>query len=233
VKNIAEPIRAYRAVLGSGTVSAGPQKKVEAPRQDHRETSNIYNKLMSQLSPVLYRGIEDVLHRRARELKQSRKLTFVVSTISEGFYRAVASTYPQGNPTREIDFKIGEGIPGYLAERRIAGYGTSSWYIKDSTNRPIFDRGGRQIGEIPPLPDDKRGQIPLDQKWVYARPIFERTTTTSLSNRLVGIVVAQSRDEDADDYFKTAEFQQLVDSVAAEVYPYLVALQVLVGEEKL
>ncbi len=54
-----------------------------------------------------------------------------------------------------------------------------------------------------------------------------------MSNRLVGIVVAQSRDEDADDYFKTAEFQQLVDSVAAEVSPYLVAIQVLMGEEKL
>jgi len=33
VKNIAEPIRAYRAVLGSGTESVGPQQKVEVPRQ--------------------------------------------------------------------------------------------------------------------------------------------------------------------------------------------------------
>ncbi len=29
VKNIAEPIRAYRAVLGLGMVSAGPQKKIK------------------------------------------------------------------------------------------------------------------------------------------------------------------------------------------------------------
>jgi len=64
VKNIAESIRAYRAVLGSGTVSAGPQKKVEVPRQDHREASNLYNAtLTARLSPVLYKGIEDVLHR--------------------------------------------------------------------------------------------------------------------------------------------------------------------------
>jgi len=33
VKNIAEPIRAYRAVLGWGTVSAGPQQKIERPRR--------------------------------------------------------------------------------------------------------------------------------------------------------------------------------------------------------
>ena len=51
VKNIAEPIRAYRAVLGSGTVSAGPQQKVEAPRQDLRqEISNLYNTLTSRVT---------------------------------------------------------------------------------------------------------------------------------------------------------------------------------------
>jgi len=69
VKNIAEPIRAYRAVLGSGTESAKPQQKIEVPRQDSRETSNLYNKLMARLSPLLYRGIEDVLQRHKKTLK--------------------------------------------------------------------------------------------------------------------------------------------------------------------
>jgi len=64
VKNIAESIRAYRAVLGSGTVSAEPQKKVEAPREDLQRITNLYNTLTSRLSPLLYRGIEDVLQRR-------------------------------------------------------------------------------------------------------------------------------------------------------------------------
>ena len=63
VKNIAEPIRAYRAVLGSGTVSVGSQQKIEVPRQDRRETSNRYDRLTSRLSPLLYRGIDDVLQR--------------------------------------------------------------------------------------------------------------------------------------------------------------------------
>jgi len=55
VKNIAEPIRAYRVVLGSSTVSAEPQKKVEVPRQDLRETSIIYKTLMARLNPLLCR----------------------------------------------------------------------------------------------------------------------------------------------------------------------------------
>ncbi len=69
VKNIAEPIRAYRAVLGSGTVSAEPQQKIEVPRQDLRETSIIYKTLMARLNPLLCRGIEDVLQRWKKTLK--------------------------------------------------------------------------------------------------------------------------------------------------------------------
>lgn len=201
--------------------------------RDLRETSHLYDTLTSRLSPLLYSGIEDVLHRRVRELKQSSQMRFTVFTISEGVYRTVASTFPQGDPVRQSELKFGEGIPGYLAERKIAGFGITSWNIKDSPNRPIFDRAGLLIGEIPPLPDDKRGKTPPGEKWLYARPIFERTTATPWSNRLVGILAVNSTAEDADNYFKTEEFQQLVDSVATEVSPYLDAIQVLVAEQKL
>jgi hypothetical protein len=233
VKNIAEPIRAYRAVLGSGTVSAGPQHRIEVARQDLQRISNLYNSLTSRLGPLLYRGIEDVLHRRVRALKPIGQMMFTVYAISHGFYRAIASTYAQGHPARQLEWKLNEGIPGYLAGRGITGYGISSWYIKDFPNRPIFDRVGLQIGELPLLPDDKRDKTPTDEKWVYARPILERTTATPWSNRLVGILVVTSSDKDADNDFKTAKYQRLVDSVATVVSPYLDALQVLMGEEKL
>ncbi len=39
--------------------------------------------------------------------------------------------------------------------------------------------------------------------------------------------------DDADRLFKSAKFQRMVDSVATEVSPYLNAIQVLMGEEKL
>jgi len=93
VKNIAESIRAYRAVLGSGTESAKPQQKTEVPRQDHRETSNIYKTLMARLSPVLYKGIEDVLQRHKKTLKWHGDLTFHVFAPINGFYRNVGSTH--------------------------------------------------------------------------------------------------------------------------------------------
>ena len=50
---------------------------------------------------------------------------------------------------------------------------------------------------------------------------------------MVGIINVHSSADDADSLFKTAEFQQQVDSIATEVSPYLDAIQVLVGEEKL
>ncbi len=39
--------------------------------------------------------------------------------------------------------------------------------------------------------------------------------------------------DDADSLFKSVKFQQMVDSVANEASPYLDAIQVLTGEEKL
>jgi len=50
---------------------------------------------------------------------------------------------------------------------------------------------------------------------------------------VVGIVVIHFHTDDGDRLFQTAEFQQQVDSIATEVSPYLDAIQVLTGEEKL
>jgi len=84
VKNISESIRAYRAVLGSGTVSVEPQKKVEAPREDLQRIANLYNTLTSRLSPLLYRGIEDILHRQKKTLKSDGDLNFRVEAPING-----------------------------------------------------------------------------------------------------------------------------------------------------
>ncbi len=50
---------------------------------------------------------------------------------------------------------------------------------------------------------------------------------------MVGIVIIHSHADDGDSLFKTVEFQQQLDSIATEVSPYLDAIQVLMGEEKL
>jgi len=227
VKNIAESIRAYRAVLGSGTVSAEPRKKVEAPRQDLRETSNRYDTLMSRLSPLLCRGIENLLHRRAATLKSSGDLNFSVALLTGGLLRSVASTYPLGHSMMSIERKMGEGVGGYFAEAKIAGFAQASLNV-NSANRPVFDRFGRQIGELPVA-----GRANSPEKWIYVRPIFESSTTTPWSSRVVGILLVHSSADDADSLFKTEEFHHMVDSIATEVSPYLDAIQVLTGEEKL
>ncbi len=98
----------------------------------------------------------------------------------------------------------------------------------NSANRPVFDRFGKQIHEIPV----SRNPASTD-KWAYHRPIFERSTTTPWSNRVVGSLLVHSSADDADSLFKTEEFHNMVDSIATEVAPYLDAIQVLVGEEKL
>ncbi len=70
-------------------------------------------------------------------------------------------------------------------------------------------------------------------KWMYFRPIFEKSAANPWSDRVVGFLFVSSLADDADSLFKTKEFHDMVDSVATEVSPYLDALQVLMGEEKL
>jgi len=239
VKNIAESIRAYRAVLGSGTVSAEPQKKVEVPRQDLRqEISNLYNTLTSRVSPLLYRRIEDILQRRKETLSPEGDLNFVVVAPLNGFFRVVGATYPAEHPLRQNESKLGEGLRGFFAERKVAGYVRSSAGLDKSKvegNRPVFDRAGNLIGELPASTEDemKRWKLPVDAKWLYCRPIFEKSPANPWSNRVVGIITVRSPADNADSLFKTVEFQQQLDSIATEVSPYLDAIQVLTGEEKL
>jgi hypothetical protein len=230
VKNIAESIRAYRAVLSSGTVSAEPQKKVEAPREDRREGSDRYDRLMSRLSPLLCRGIEDVLQRWKKTLNPMGVSTLGVSAPINGFYRIVGATYPADHPMRQNSVKFGEGFQWYFADRKKGGFVHRIAF----TNRKVFDLDGQELGFR-----EGRGRPAGvlahsgDAKWRYYRPIFEKSTANPWSDRVVGVININSTADDADNLFKTAEFQQQVDAIASEVSPYLDAIQVLVGEEKL
>jgi len=235
VKNIAESIRAYRAILGSGTVSAEPQKKVEVPRQDLQRISNLYNTLTSRLSPLLYKGIDDVLLRWQKTFKPGGGLTFSVVAPINGFYRVVGATFPAEAAYRQNTTKVGEGVVGFLAERKVAGYVriTTSLQRKEGI-RPVFDRHGEVLAEFPAGP--RGGGLlawSVDVKWRYFRPIFEKSAANPWSDRVVGLFVMYASADDADSLFKTEEFQNMVDAIATEVSPYLDAMQVLTGEEML
>ncbi len=234
LKNMAEPIRAYRAVLGSGTESARPQQKIEVPKQDHRETSNIYKTLRAQISPLLCKGIEDVLQRRKTTFNAGGDLNFVAVAPLNGFYRIVGTTFPAEHPMRQTNTRLGEGLRGFFAERKVAGYVRQSRLdqSKEGT-RTVFDRAGRVLGEAPTRRTNLRWNMPVETKWVYGNPIFEKSAANPWSDRVVGIIMVDSSADDADSLFKTQEFHNMVDAVATEVSPYLDAIQVLMGEEKL
>jgi len=232
VKNIAESIRAYRAILGSGTVSAGPQQKVEVPRQDLRQGSDRNDTLTSRLSPLLYRGIDDALQRWKNTMKRGGDLNFDVVAPINGFYRVVGATFPAGHPVRQNNSKLGEGVRGFIAERRVAGYVRASRRADVKEDKySIFDRTGQVIGEAPRYELGLVG-VPVETKWRYYRPVFEKSAANPWSDRVVGLIIVQSSADDADSLFKTVEFQNQLDSIATEVSPYLDAIQVLMGEVK-
>ena len=234
VKNIAEPIRAYRAVLGSGTVSAEPQKKVEAPRQDLREGSDRYDRLTTRLIPLLHHGIDDVLLRWKKTIKSGGNLHLNVFAPINGFYRQVGATSPPEHASRQNSVKVGEGIRGFLSERKQPGYAPSSnWIQSKGGKRQVFDRHGQVLAEFPVGRSAGILGHDIETKWLYYRPIFEKSAANPWSTRVVGLLTVISTADDADSFFKTKKFQNQLDSIAAEVSPYLDVIQILVGEEKL
>ncbi len=106
-------------------------------------------------------------------------------------------------------------------------------YLSKGSKRPVFDRHGQVLAELP-FVGRPAGTLAttVDAKWHYHRPIFEKSAANPWSDRVVGIINVQSPAEDGDSLFKTAEFQHQLDSIATEVSPYLDAIQVLTGEEK-
>ena len=195
--------------------------------QDYFKVSRAYNSLTSRLSPLLYSGIEDVLHRHARMLTPGGELNLSVSVLTGGLLRNAASTFPPGHSGEQQERKLGEGVQGFLAEAKVAGFAQTTRKSM-SANRPVFDRFGKQIGEIPVSRNPATSGM-----WTFSRPIFERSTTTPWSKRIVGTLIVHSPADDGDSLFKTDEFHKAVDSVAIQVSPYLDAVQVLLGEEKL
>ncbi len=134
---------------------------------------------------------------------------------------------------RQNSAKLGEGALGYFSERKVAGYVHPRGVGEPKEgNRPVFDRDGQVLGEIPAGRGAGILVHTVESKWIYFRPVFEKSAANPWSDRVVGIVIIHSSADDGDSLFKTAEFQQQLDSIAAEVSPYLDAIQVLTGEEK-
>ena len=198
--------------------------------RDHREASNRYDTLTSGLSPLLYDGIEDVLQRRIKDIDLLKGLQLTAFAPIDGLYRAVGSTHPRGAGIRKQELEPSEGLIGFIADRKTAGY------CQPTTRNPgqsdVYDRSGQVIGQRGPLRDFNRIKTIMGGKWNYARPIFEKSGANPWSNRVVGVLMVHSMADDADSFFRNVEFQVQMDSLASDVSPYLDAIQMLMAEKK-
>ena len=109
---------------------------------------------------------------------------------------------------------------------------SSAWVQSKEGKRPVFDRHGEVLTEFPVGRDAGILGRSAETKWGYYSPIFEQSAANPWSTRVVGLFTVFASADDADSLFKTKKFQNQLDSIAAEVSPYLDAIQVLVGEEK-
>ncbi len=133
---------------------------------------------------------------------------------------------------RQNSNKFGEGALGYFSERKVGGYTPSTAWAKEG-KRQVFDRHGNVLAEFSAVRNAGLLASSPETKWHYYRPIFEKSAANPWSTRVVGLFAVYASADDADSLFKSAKFQRVVDSVASEVSPYLDAIQVLTGEDKL
>ncbi len=109
---------------------------------------------------------------------------------------------------RQNSVKFGEGSLGYFSERKVAGYARPRGVGEPKEgNRSVFDRDGQVLGEIPAGRPANILAHPVEAKWIYYRPIFEKSTANPWSDRVVGILHVHLSADDADSLFKTQEFQ--------------------------
>lgn len=228
------------SILGALLINGVSVQDFRKLSQDLRETSNLYRTLTSRLSPLLYGGIEDVLQRRVKSLELPQGLNFSVYAPIRGVHRLVASTFQQSAPIRQIELEPDEGFTGFIMNRQVPAFALAAWQVKPPSTgedpsaggglRDVFDRSGRLIGRATPLREVNKGKIDVGEKWVYGRPIFERSAATPWSNRVVGLLLVHSGADNGDLLFKDGAFQSSVDSLASDVAPYLDVLQTLLAE---
>ncbi len=95
-----------------------------------------------------------------------------------------------------------------------------------------MNRAGLKIGEQRKLRPVNAGRIDVDLKWIYARPIFERSPQNPWSDKVIGVLTADSSDPNFGDTFKNVSFQSRVDSLASELAPYLEIAHSLLSRPK-
>ncbi len=211
-------------------INSGSMQDFRRVSRDHRETSNLYNTLTSRLNPLLCDGIEDVLQRRIKDVDLLKGLQLSASTPIDGLYRVVGSSLPLGATFRQRVVEPNEGLVGFVGAQQIAGYTQIS--LSKPGQNDVYDRSGRVIGQTRPMRDVNRAKNVVGTKWIYGRPIFEKSGVNPWSNKVVGVLVVHSTSDDADSLFRNVEFQVQMDSLASDVAPYLDALQMLMAKDK-
>ena len=200
--------------------------------QDFFKVSRAYNTLTSRLNPLLCDGIEDVLQKRIKDNDLLKGLQLTAYAPIHGLYRVVGSTHPRGEGTRQQELEPNEGIVGFIAGRKTAGYSQTTLRNPGQSDVDVYDRSGQVIGQRRPLRDFNRGKTSMGGKWNYARPIFEKSGANPWSNKVVGVLTVRSTADDADSFFRNVEFQVQMDSLASDVSPYLDAIQMLMAKDK-
>lgn len=104
--------------------------------------------------------------------------------------------------------------------------------LKNPGQSDVYNRSGQVVGQRGKIQEINRAKTVVGAKWIYARPIFEKSGANPWSKQVVGVLMVHSMADDGDSLFKNSEFQVQMDSFASDVAPYLDALYTLMVKDK-
>jgi hypothetical protein len=157
------------------------------------------------------------------ELDESLEIELHVFVPSDGLYRVIASSTERTSPVRKIELRPAEGLVAMAYEKK------NPLIVRLDGDSPgtLWSRKGQKLGPQPPLRDENADRCDSRLQWVYATPIYDIPDGVFETARPLGVLTVDGMDTESGDLYFEPEFQDTIESIAAQLGPYLSALQSL------
>jgi len=198
---------------------------------NQRSTEKDLRVLRDRLMPLHFSNLDEYLQRRAEELFSKERSEghalqiFVHMQLVEN-YHVVASTVESASHVRRISLSPREGTLGVTLERRAAIVAESALSGADGD---VYSTMGEHIAVQNPLAESNKAKCNVNLKWIYCAPIFESPGSKPWSDRVLGVISADSHSDDGKNLFLSKYFQSRINTLAIELAPMLAAIEVLIS----
>lgn len=228
-------LAALALVFVSGLVALASSATAIHQVQRSAEEQSEHRKRSKELAVRLKDAMEEVVQGWATgllvglevegslELDEALEIELHVFVPSDGVYRVIASSTERTAPVRKIKLKPAEGLVAMAYEKK----NPLIVLLDGDDPGTLWSRKGQRLGAQPPLRDENLDRCHSRLRWVYATPIYDVPDGVFETARPLGVLTVDGLNTESGELYFEPEFQDTIESVAAQLGPYLSALQSL------